>query len=334
MKKKNGSIFYIKTVYSLMLALILDGEKINEKYFILDKKIPKKIRENILNRWNGIEVEEKFSQKSLFKYYFKYKLAKKIKKDLKNMSKDSIVYGYIGSTFLGDLLKEKFDYRIVEDGIANYNIKEIKKRKLQIVDYILGGSLYKYPGYGACKRVNKIYLTGIGEIPNLIKNNVELISLKNLWQKKSRYEKEKILEIFAIDLLMLNKLKKIKNILFTQPLSEDGIISEYEKIEIYREVINQYNEELVLIKPHPRELTNYNNFASNTTVMEKDIPFELLNLVGVKIEKAITLFSSVVFSLNKDIKIDFYGTKINSKIYKKFGSLENIKIDKRKLNSN
>ena len=41
-------------------------------------------------------------------------------------------------------------------------------------------------------------------------------------------------------------------------------------------------------------------------------------------KKAITVFSTSVMNLNKDVQIDFYGSKINDKLLKKFG---NIKLE-------
>jgi len=43
-----------------------------------------------------------------------------------------------------------------------------------------------------------------------------------------------------------------KILLLTQPLSEDKIITEEEKIKIYREIIEKQNGRKIYIKAHPR----------------------------------------------------------------------------------
>lgn len=46
--------------------------------------------------------------------------------------------------------------------------------------------------------------------------------------------------------------------------------------------------------------------------------------MDVKFKKAITLFSTATLNMDKETKIDFYGTQVDEKIYKRFGNLDNI----------
>ena len=53
-------------------------------------------------------------------------------------------------------------------------------------------------------------------------------------------------------------------------------------------------------------------------------PFEILNLLDVKFNKAITLFSTAALGLGKEVEVDFYGTEVHMNILERFGSCENI----------
>ncbi|WP_294095020.1 glycosyltransferase family 52 [uncultured Cetobacterium sp.] len=330
-KKRICNIFYIKTSYTLMIALLLLDKNRRGRYFILSDSISNKIKNEILKRYEGISIDERISSKRFGKYLNKLTIAGKVNKVRKNISRNSIVYGYIYNTFLGDILKSKFRYCILEDGLANYELKHRNKKKINFKNFLLGGSLFEYESYGVGDETKRIYLTGLAEIPKEIKEKVVLVNLKEMWDLKSEDEKKEILDIFSIYPSEIEVLKNAKNILFTQPLSEDSILSEEEKVELYKKIMRNYSEKEVLIKPHPREKTDYKKVFEKATILKREIPFELLVLLGVKFEKAITIFSTAAFSLGEKVKVDFYGTEIHQNIYKNFGSLENIKIERRKL---
>lgn len=330
-KKRIYSVFYIKTTYTLMIALLLLDKNKRDRYFILSDSVSDKIKNQLLKKYEGISINETIASKGIRKYLDKIIIARKINKIKKNISRNSIVYGYIYATFIGDILKSKFRYCILEDGLANYQLKHRNKKKFNLKNFFLGGSLFEYESYGVGTEVKRIYLTGLAEIPKEIERKIALVNIKELWDLKSEDEKNEILEIFSIYPSEIDVLKDGKNILFTQPLSEDCILSENEKIELYRKIMKNYSEKEVLIKPHPREKTDYKKIFQKATILKRETPFELLVLLGVQFEKAITIFSTAAFSLGKNIEIDFYGTEIHSKLHKNFGGLENIKIERKKL---
>ena len=57
--------------------------------------------------------------------------------------------------------------------------------------------------------------------------------------------------------------------------------------------------------------------------MDQSFPAELFNLLDIKFEKAITIFSTAALTDSK-VKVDFYGTEIHPKLLKKFGSQDTI----------
>lgn len=180
--------------------------------------------------------------------------------------------------------------------------------------------------YDENNKVVKVYLTDnlCKELPQKMKEKSEVINLKDLWNKKTLEEKEYILNVFSVDKNIVNKISDKSIILVTQPLSEDNVITEKEKIEIYSKILKKYSNSSIIIKPHPRELTDYSKYFSNCYIMKEKYPIEILALLGIKIDKIVTLFSGAAFGFGKEIKIDFYGTEINEKIFSRFGTQDNI----------
>lgn len=217
---------------------------------------------------------------------------------------------------ISNYFMKRYNFYLIEDGIMNYlDYLYIRNWK----DILLGRKRM-----GLHKNVKKIYLTGLAEIPKAIKDKVEIINLEELWNKKSKEEKKQINEIFGVNIEKLQEVKDRKIILFTQPLSEDNIISEEEKIEIYSKILDKYQQEDVVIKPHLREKTNYSDYFSDCYVMKEKYPVELMIFNGLKVNRAVTLFSTAVFSLNKMAKVDFYGTEVHPKLLERFGSMDHI----------
>lgn len=316
-RKENLNIIIENTEYSLLIYFLLKKEW-QKDTFVLSNMI----RTEVLKMFQKIVkrifiVRETSIKKNILKYY-KSRLELYI--FFKKLPSKKDIYGNDGLEYSE---QKKRGYIILEDGLINYQ----KKRDKSVADRIK--LLFKlrnpfYEEYGYSKNVKKIYLTGLAEIPKAIKDKVEIINLEELWSKKSEEEKKQINEIFGVNIESLQKIEDRKIILFTQPLSEDGIISEEEKIEIYSKILEKYQQKDIIIKSHPREKTNYSDYFPECYVMKEKYPVELMILNGLKVDRAITLFSTAVFSLNKMAKVDFYGTEVHPKLLERFGSMDHI----------
>ena len=60
--------------------------------------------------------------------------------------------------------------------------------------------------------------------------------------------------------------------------------------------------------------------------MKEKYPVELLSVMGIKLERVVTLFSPAVFGFGKDVAIDFYGTEVDDKLFERFGSCDSIMV--------
>lgn len=170
-------------------------------------------------------------------------------------------------------------------------------------------------------------MTGILPIPGSIEQKVEIINIKNRWKFLSEGKKKEILKFFNISLKKIEFLKKEekKILLLTQPLSEDGILIEKEKIQIYEEIIINRNLDKIYIKPHPRERTNYKNIFKNRNfeveIIDNNFPIELLLFSDIFFDKIITLFSTAALNFKNYSNVEFLGTKNYPKLFKKFGCI-------------
>lgn len=141
-----------------------------------------------------------------------------------NIHNTTYVYGADHITGSKFFLK-RYNFLLIEDGTTNYNTKSYVRS--------LKNKLFSIPAYGMYKNVSKIYLTKNENIPECIKHKVEIIDIQREWNKKTDHEKREILELLNVNNDNIEKLNDKPYILYTQPLSEDNILSENEKIELY-----------------------------------------------------------------------------------------------------
>ena len=314
------------TLYSLLIYMLLKEEWRESYYLLLKTTIPVEIIEKMKRKNLKVEVSELGSGTNkknkiewLLKHYKNlfevYNISKKIKKENKILK----IYG--NNSLYMSLYFREFDFYCLEDGIVNYTFNNYENFKEKLKKVIL--LVYKKnKGFAIEKKIKKIYLTGLASIPKDISYKVELINLKELWNKKTLEEQNDILDIFSFDLNIKEKIKGRSIILFTQPLSEDRIITEEEKIQIYSKIIKKYPSNRLIIKTHPREKTNYKKIFKEYFILDNPFPFEILNLLDIKFNKAITLFSTAALGLGKEVKVDFYGTEVHTKILERFGSCD------------
>lgn len=311
------NIFVGYTKYQLLTFLLLN---IENKYFILNSEWEDIFNKEIKKR----SIILKNPKIGKFNFLIKFIYLRKKIIDLKIKKNDK----FYGENLISNFFIEKNDVFYLEDGVSNYQKKMTTKRKRDFIInffYLLIFFKKKKSQNDLIEHgIKKLYLTGLAPIPKEIAHKVEIINLKELWNKKSLEEQNEILDIFSFDLNIKDTIKGRDIILFTQPLSEDGVITEEEKIEIYSKIIKKYPQDRLIVKTHPREKTDYKEIFKDNLVLDNPFPFEILNLLDVKFNKAVTIFSTAALGLGKDVAVDFYGTEVNDKILARFGSCDNI----------
>ncbi|MFD2917610.1 glycosyltransferase family 52 [Psychroserpens luteus] len=205
---------------------------------------------------------------------------------------------------------------MVEDGLKTY-VTTAPKTFKKITSALVNRPLVN----GFDKKINKVFATNPEGLPLELKVKSEKLNwkqtLKNLETDKLSLLSLAFLPSTSLSEGGLFPLEKSKSIIITQTLNEDGVVdNESIKLNLYRNFVNQANTDLIYIKPHPRELTNYETVFKDDEriiVLPKLFPAELLNLLpNLKFEKAFTAFSTAIDNLdNVNTKINLGHTYFN-----------------------
>lgn len=215
-------------------------------------------------------------------------------------------------------------FSVIEDGTMSYleaKQEYEKEKERSFLSRWKRRIKGKIPSCGISSKVDKVYLRGILPTPFCIQHKVEYIDIHSLWRAKTTEEQRWILKFFGFQQRNLKLLQSKKVILFSQPLSEDGIMTEEEKVEIYRKILEKENLKDVIIKAHPREVTEYSRYFVGISILQERTPFELYLFHGLTGKKVITLFSTAVYGL-KDFEVIFYGTKEHEVLRERFREIE------------
>ncbi len=141
------------------------------------------------------------------------------------------------------------------------------------------------------------------------------ISLEEAWRNSESDKKEMIFTSYGIDKNEHSDLFNRRIILLTQPLWPD-FISQDEHARIYKEILSNYKTCDIVIKTHPRDLFDYKSLDMDLYVLDKPIPVQLLTMLGVRYDRAVTVFSTAVYTFKElGAVIDWYGTEISDALF-------------------
>lgn len=322
MIEKNTNVCVVNTAYPLMLYLLYsDEEVINKTLFVVGDNIIgqcEKLKNVMYVPQNQIDGRVKmiwFRIKCLFG-------------SLINQS--SQIFGQDHLPFSAPLIGNH-KYTLIEDGPGvfsiykglsglsfNYNARNMLHR---IRNILYGPITERYLGNNS-QCVNRI-ITRYDANSALLKDKKHtLVDLNALWNSSTENKKNLVLEVFGVDQKELILLER-PHILFTQPLMVDCGFSEDEEMRLYKDIILKYsNEESLVIKPHPRDLLDYNKYFPTIPVMKTKAPMQLFGAMGYNFKKAITISSSSVSCFSSSTEIIWLGTKIDDRICNFYGNIE------------
>ncbi|WP_337941969.1 glycosyltransferase family 52 [Parabacteroides sp.] len=309
--KKYKAIVYLPNLYAILQFLLLNENKWEDILFLTHPGIDKKVSERISDSY-CLYTGRIDKYITLIKLFI-----------LSVWNRGTSVYLGADLFYTNSFLRF-FHKNIIylEDGVASYQCiykkeKQILKKRSSFFMNLIWGPLY--PWFGLAEQVSTIYLTAIFPVPDLIKKKVKVISLKDLWVRKTIEKQQEIMYIFLLDNVNLNLFSQYDTLLITQPFSEisnEKEITEIEKIEIYRRLISNYDEATIIIKPHPSEKTDYQKYFSKAYIFNEPCPLELLVLLNCQIKRAITIYSTAIFNMGKDVEKIITGYSISPKLAK------------------
>lgn len=302
-------ICYINSPRSLLLYFLITDMSDYDNTFLFTESLD----DNICNHFSHYK---KYHLKKGFFYFFyyiiKFRFFTRFKYPFINSAQ---IYGQdnlIISSMIGNN-----NMILLEEGLMNYRYNPKHNRYL-IIKKLLFGPFSPKEFFGRSKQVSHIILTGLDTIPSDLLNKVKIVNFQLLWDKCEMSKKDRIFQYFGIDHNIREKMSNVSKILFTQPLSEDGAISEDEKINIYKKIISTSN---LAIKPHPRELTDYHKYFPGLVIIDSKIPVEFLLILQVKLSDVYTIFSTAALNFLSCSNVHFCGTKIHPKLVEKFGDI-------------
>lgn len=325
MTMKKPRVFVTGSLWSLLIYLLYnDLEDIKRThYFFTDKGIHATVRNNFKHHVVNISWDDNvhwFIVKFLFIFipYINYiRWPYLLWCDMWGIDQGFAIQSIIGHN----------PYTLIEDGAIDYMVsRDLRKNKRDWFRRLLWGPIYLHD-LGRNSKCKRIILTQKATNERL-KEKAEEINLHELWNQSSKEKKEFVLHAFNLTMDDVELMKMRRVILLTQPFSLDcSDISDEDQIKMYHEMIKPYGEENVIIKPHPRETMSYNGKIPGTIVLDKVIPFQLLELLGVSFDVAVTVCSTSVMGL-KDMgtKIDFKGTLIDKRIQDVYGTIQKNSI--------
>lgn len=314
---KRPRVFVSGSLWSLLIYLLVSDEEdiYRTKYFFTNKGIHKTVRKNFDHHVLNISWDDKINWRipqliyTFAPLYYKIRFPYLLFADIFGIDQGWGIRSVIG----------RRKYTLIEDGILDYTIeRDLKYSFKDWLRNLLWGPIYKHD-FGRNSKCKHIILTQPFSNQTL-KQKAKHYDLSLFWKHASVSKKKIILQKFNLTPEDIERMAQRPIILLTQPLSEDGIFSEEEKINFYRNLIKPYGLNNVLIKPHPREHTDYRIAIPECLTMDKVVPFQLFTLLEINFKTVVTICSGSALSLqNTGTTIDFKGSEIDPRISARYG---------------
>lgn len=307
------------SAYSLLLYFLISSKKeIENTFYFVSSGIPEEVRNNLPGKYHYFDKKwfnslHRMSWKILYLIYLRF-FSRIRWPFLLNCDIFGLDHAYFSSSIVG--------YNkmvVIEDGTINYNPPLRNKSRHPLLSSFFWGPIYSSQKFGSTPCCKKLILTGLMESEYTKQMHPQIVSVEKLWAEASEEKRKLIFDIFNLTQEDIEKLKNKRYILFTQCLSEDKMMSEEEKVDIYRKMLKDVNPEEVVIKSHPREVTDYTKYFPQSYIFEKKIPMQLINLTGIRFNKVFTVCSTAALDFPYDIDIEFLGSEINPKIVEGYG---------------
>ena len=294
----------------LQYVLLVSEEEVNSTFFFWSDGIDDSIKRNFAGHYMDLEKN---------RHYYRTKIVLQCPFLL---NPNVRYWGHDHLTFSKYIFRNR-KFNLLEDGTLNYvpypwrKSYTLKKR----IRSLWAGPLYcmDVPYAGAESTCQKIFLTGLSDKGEVYTSGKVFVdSFSSLWESADVSKIRFVNGKFNFNDEQFSSLSACKKILLTQPLSEDGFLTEEEKISIYSKIVEYHGVEGLVIKPHPREKTDYRGVFPDVTVFDNPVPMQLITLNGIRFEEAYTLFSSAVFGFPYELKIGYYGSGVSPKLLSLF----------------
>ncbi len=309
-------VYVCVTLYHLYLSLLMIENKNNSKNSVIllnanDKGIYKQFREltpilknhgfmcdvRLRNKWKDVIGFEELENKKQYRV-----LSIIFGQDVTNKY---ILYNFAWNcqyvyTTANIYFKKCKSAVFVEEGALTAINPPQSKLKI-IVKKLQGGTVDFYKN----AKLQSIYVQHPEIYPKDWGKKIKKLDVSKLLAVLDENSKKMIADIFLHNLTdVLTKQLVDVGIIYTQPLSEDGFITEQEKLNYYHRIVEFYSKYgTPVIKLHPRDTSDY-HFEDKYTVLPSYFPSELLGLLGIHFKYAVGICTSAVPNTDADYKIN------------------------------
>lgn len=316
--KKNNFVFIGDTTYSLLLYMLYANEDMlaNTTFYVGKNLMPCALP-------NKVVMPELSSVKSASLTRCRIKCLK-----YRHRLKHSIIFAQ-DHLYFSPALIDNLKYTVLEDCPNFFTVLHSRVPKQPPFEPSLGaywqnfkfGRIYqRYGGYNPwC--INRIVTTKSDkQLFDTLNLNSEEVELEGLWKNASENKRNYIMEVFLLH--DTKNLTKRRVVIFSQPLKEDAGLSVNEIVSIYKPYIEHYGEKNILVKVHPRDRFDYKKLFTNIETLQTKAPQQLLTLMGLTFDVAITVCSSAVSSMGQGCKVIWLGAEIDDRIVKAYGHVK------------
>jgi hypothetical protein len=288
----DSMLVFENTYYSLFLYLLCDEYWQKRDFLIFGDRISFDMLTRLKKHANVLDESYRFMPRPMPKFQnnpFEYMTRKRQQKQL--FAKYDACIGNVRE--INNWLIEIKRIQI-EDGTLTRNELTFGGKKRGVFEAFFEYLFLKEPH--KTDRINKFVIAAeVKPLPQFA-GKVAIIDFFALWQNKSAQERVVILDVFDVELSQFSAITSEFSILFTQPWSESANFdyAESKKVNGYKRLIEELSidESELVIKPHPREVTDYQHYFPEAIVLKASFPSELMPLLNVSVNKVVSLSST------------------------------------------
>jgi hypothetical protein len=312
--KKIKRICAVDSMYTLLQYLLLSSiEEIESTYFFWRKGVSEEVKSFFSKQSATVPSNFPFFQRLLWYYVIvPLKWPFVLKNNIDRFACDNLGFEF--------LFVRRKDFTLLEDGLLSYvpyAYKWKRKRFVKLKKLLFGPLFVPKTRVGDSETCKRIMLTGLKPAPIMNDPRTIVNSLISLWESSSIAKQSYIKNILGISNLNLESIKECDAVLLTQPFSEDKEITENEKIELYKKMMANIGDSVkVVIKPHPREITDYHKIFPNKICLRTKVPMQMLSFCGVRFKDVYTVCSTAAFDFPYRVRVFYTGNDVSPKLMK------------------
>lgn len=313
----------VDTYYALALYLLYSSfDEIKDTVFFIGSTICKDVESQLpsVTRFDNKKHTEKISAIEFIKLRIEFLVRRMFQ------VRGRVMYGQDHLPYF-ELLLGRGHYVLLEDspGVFSrcFSVNFLKPR---IVPMGFREGLFHWLRYGTLfgrimgmndQCVNRIITDKCDISSDAISGRkYELVSLEDLWHKSSEEKKQYIKRVFGITATVLEESAGFASVFLTQPFREDCGLSDEEWVSVIRPILCDGK---TMVKVHPRDKFDYKKYFPNVYILDVCAPMQLLVMLGLHFEKAITICSSSINAFPNSVEKVVIGTQVSPKIKAVYG---------------